>query len=320
MHKIAIEEHFLLRELDDYFHTLVKGVSNESFDKVLPKFWDLDAARLADMDKEGIERSILSCFNFGSVQLDPNTARAMEMARRMNDILAERIKKRPDRFSGFAALPNAEASVAEFRRCVTELGFHGAMVNGQTHGHYLDEQKYWPLWEATQELDVPIYLHPWSSPPDQLKAYDGYTDILGPAWNWTVETATHALRIMCSGVFDAYPKAMMILGHMGELLPFSMERFDQGWQFYAGHKAKHPITFYMRNNLLITTSGNVSPVSLTGAVMSLGADRILFATDYPFDLGPAFRQSLESGILSAADLEKVHSGNAKRVFRLSEAK
>src|SRR5712675_3426875 len=128
MHKIAIEEHFLLRELDDYFHTLVKGVSNESFDKVLPKFWDLDAARLADMDKQGIERSILSYFNFGSVQLDPDSARAVEMARRMNDILAERIKKRPDRFSGFAALPlqNAEVSTkSEFRRCVTELGFRG---------------------------------------------------------------------------------------------------------------------------------------------------------------------------------------------------
>jgi 2,3-dihydroxybenzoate decarboxylase len=263
----------------------------------------------------------LSCFNFGSVQLDPDAARAVEMARRMNDILAERIKKRPDRFSGFAALPlqDAGASAAEFRRCVTELGFRGAMVNGQTHGHYLDEQKYWPLWEAAHELDVPIYLHPWSSPPDQLKAYDGYPDILGPTWNWTVETATHALRIMCSGVFDAYPKAMMILGHMGELLPFSMERFDQGWQFYAGHKAKHPITFYMRNNLFITTSGNVSPVSLTGAVMSLGADRILFATDYPFDLGPAFRQNLESGILSAADLEKLYRGNAKRIFKLGES-
>ncbi len=133
-----------------------------------------------------------------------------------------------------------------------------------------------------------------------------------------METATHALRIICSGVFDAYPKAMMILGHMGELLPFSMERFDQGWQFYAGHKAKHPITFYMRNNLLITTSGNVSPVSLTGAMMSLGADRILFATDYPFDLGPAFRQNLESGILSKADLEKIYRGNAKRIFMLGD--
>ncbi|HWL88000.1 MAG TPA: amidohydrolase family protein, partial [Polyangiaceae bacterium] len=128
MHKIAVEEHFLLRELDDYFRTLVKGVSSESFDKVLPKFWDLDAARLADMDKQGIERSILSCFNYGSVQLDPDSARAVDMARRMNDILAERIKKHPDRFSGFAALPlqDAEASVAEFRRCVTELGFRGA--------------------------------------------------------------------------------------------------------------------------------------------------------------------------------------------------
>ncbi len=144
MNKIAIEEHFLLRELDDYFHTLVKGVSSKSFDKILPKFWDLDAGRLADMDKQGIERSILSCFNFGSVQLDPDSARAVEMARRMNDILAERIKKRPDRFSGFAALPlqDAKAAAAEFRRCVTELGFRGAMVNGQTHGHYLDEQKY----------------------------------------------------------------------------------------------------------------------------------------------------------------------------------
>src|SRR5260370_27481967 len=144
MNKIAIEEHFLLRELDDCLGTLLKGVSREACEKILPKFWDLDAGRLADMDKQSIERSILSCFNFGSVQLDPDSARAVEMARRMNDILAERIKKHPDRFSGFAALPlqDAKAAAAEFRRCVTELGFRGAMVNGQTHGHYLDEQKY----------------------------------------------------------------------------------------------------------------------------------------------------------------------------------
>src|SRR5260370_41754651 len=166
MNKIAIEEHFLLRELDDYFHTIGKGVSSESFDKGLTKFWDLDAGRLADMDKQGIERSILSCFNFGSVQLDPDSARAVEMARRMNDILAERIKKRPDRFSGFAALPlqDAKAAAAEFRRCVTELGFRRAMANGQTHGQYLDDQKYWPVWKAAEELGAPIYLHPSSSP------------------------------------------------------------------------------------------------------------------------------------------------------------
>src|SRR5882757_4514906 len=132
MNKIALEEHFLLREFDDYFRMLVKGLSSESFDKVLPKFWDLDAARLADMDKMGIERSILSCFNYGSVQLDPDSARAVDSARRMNDILAERIESHPDRFSGFAALPLQDpiAAVAEFRRCVTKLGFHGAMING----------------------------------------------------------------------------------------------------------------------------------------------------------------------------------------------
>jgi predicted TIM-barrel fold metal-dependent hydrolase len=322
MHKIAIEEHFLLREFDDYFRMLVEGVSSESFDKVLPKFWDLDAARLADMDKLGIERSILSCFNYGSVQLDTDSARAVDMARRMNDVLSERIKDHPDRFSGFAALPlqDAEASVAELRRCVTELGFHGAMINGHTHGHYLDEEEYWPLWAAAEDLDVPIYLHPWSSPPEQLKAYDRYPDLLGPTWNWTVETATHALRIMCSGVFDAYPKATLILGHMGELVPYHMTRFDQGWQFYAAHKAKHPITFYMRNNMLMPTSGNVSPTSLTGAIMSLGADRILFATDYPFDPGPTFLQILESGILSETDLEKIYRGNAERVFKLGDSK
>ena len=123
------------------------------------------------------------------------------------------------------------------------------MVNGHTGGHYLDEAKYWPLWEAAAELGMPIYLHPWASPPDQLKAYDGYPDILGPTWNWTVETATHGLRIICSGVFDAYPAAMLILGHMGELLPFSMERFDQGRQFHAAHKAKQPITYYLRTNV-----------------------------------------------------------------------
>jgi predicted TIM-barrel fold metal-dependent hydrolase len=160
------------------------------------------------------------------------------------------------------------------------------------------------------------HLHPWSSPPDQLRAYESYSDLLGPAWNWTVETATHAPRIICSGVFDAYPKAKLILGHMGELLPYHMERFDQGWQLSSGHNAKHPITHYIRNNLWITTSGNVSPTSLTGALMALGADRILFATDYPFDLGPAFLATLESGILSTADLEKVYRTNAEHIFKL----
>jgi 2,3-dihydroxybenzoate decarboxylase len=141
MHRIATEEHFLLRELDDYFRTLAKGASSESFEKVLPKFWDLDVGRLADMDKQGIELSLLSCFNYGSVQLDPDPARAVEMACRMNDILAERIKKHPDRFSGFAALPlqDAETSVVEFRRCVTELGFRGAMVNGH-HENKRDQE------------------------------------------------------------------------------------------------------------------------------------------------------------------------------------
>lgn len=318
MKKIAIEEHFLLQELDDYFQMLTKGVSGESLDRVLPKFWDLGAGRLADMDEKGIERSILSCFNYGSVQLDPDPARAVDVARRMNDILAERITQHPDRFSGFAALPlqDPDAAVAEFRRAVTELGFHGAMVNGHTQGSYLDEAKYWPLWQAAEELNVPVYLHPWSSPPDQLRAYESYSDLLGPAWNWTVETATHALRIICSGVFDAYPKAKLILGHMGELLPYHMERFDQGWQLSSGHNAKHPITHYIRNNLWITTSGNVSPTSLTGALMALGADRILFATDYPFDLGPAFLATLESGILSTADLEKVYRANAEHIFKL----
>jgi 2,3-dihydroxybenzoate decarboxylase len=318
MEKIAIEEHFLLPELDDYFKMLTNGVSGESFDPVLPKFWDLDAGRLSDMDEKGIELSILSCFNYGSVQLDPNPSRAVDVARRMNDILAERITQHPDRFSGFAALPlqDPDAAVAEFRRAVTELGFHGAMVNGHTQGSYLDEAKYWPLWQAAEELNVPIYLHPWSSPPDQLGAYEGYPDLLGPAWNWTIETATHALRIICSGVFDAYPKAKLIVGHMGELLPYHMERFDQGWQLSSGHHAKHPITHYIRNNVWITTSGNVSPTSLTGALMALGADRILFATDYPFDLGPAFIAILESGILSTADLEKVYRTNAERLFTL----
>ncbi|PXX03272.1 2,3-dihydroxybenzoate decarboxylase [Mycolicibacterium moriokaense] len=318
MGKIAIEEHFLLPEFDDYFRTLIAGVPSESFDPVLPKFWDLDTGRLADMDLLGVERSILSYFNYGSVQLDPDAERAVQMARRMNDALAQRIALHPDRLSGFAALPlqDPDAAVGEFRRTVTELGFKGAMINGHTGGHYLDEAQYWPLWEAAAQLSVPIYLHPWSSPADQLKAYDGYPDILGPTWNWTVETATHALRIMCSGVFDAYPTAMMILGHMGELLPFCMERFDQGWQFYAAHKAKHSITHYLRTNVWITTSGNVSAVSLTGALSALGADRILFATDYPFDLGPAFLPTMENGILSTADLDKVYRGNAEQIFQL----
>ena len=192
-------------------------------------------------------------------------------------------------------------------------------MNGHTQGEYLDQPECWPLWQAAEELDVPIYLHPCSSPKDQLKAYDRYPDLLGAAWNWSVETAIHALRIMCAGVFDAYPRATLILGHMGELLPYHMARFDQGWKFHTEHKANHPITYYIRNNVLITTSGNVSPATLTGALMTLGADRILFATDYPFEVGPEFIRILESGILSEGDLEKVYHQNARRVFKLGQS-
>ncbi len=222
--------------------------------------------------------------------------------------MAEQIHRHPDRFAGFAALPlqNPVAAIAELERAVTQLGFVGALINGHTNGAYLDEHPYWGIWERAEQLGVPIYLHPADSPADQMKIYQGYPGLRSATWNWTVETATHALRIICSGIFDAFPRAIMVLGHMGEALPYVLKRIDDGWGGTPQSKhLQHLPSYYIKNNVMITTSANCSPEALNCALSAVGTDHLLFSTDYPYASMEHTTRFVETAPISEMDREKI---------------
>ena len=208
--------------------------------------------------------------------------------------------------------------VEELERAVTQLGFKGALINGHTNGAYLDERKYWGIWERAEQLGVPIYLHPADSPADQMKIYQGYPGLRSATWNWTVETATHALRIICSGIFDAFPRAIMLLGHMGEALPYVLKRIDDGWRGTPQSKQlQHPPSYYVKNNVMITTSANCSPEALNCALLAVGADHLLFSTDYPYASMERTTRFVETAPISEMDREKIFHVNAERLLKLS---
>ena len=216
----------------------------------------------------------------------------------MNDFLATRIAAYPITVRGWAALPVQEpdAAAQELDRCVTQLGFVGAMINGHTQGRISRRAKFLPIWEKAAGLGVPIYLHPGLTTPDPVRTYEAYPALEKPAWGWSVETGLHALRIILGGVFDRFPDMQLILGHMGELLPFHCARFDQIQPAIAAQNGapRHPITHYIHNNIMITTSGNLSPATMIAAIIELGADRILYATDYPLADADHFNHLVET--------------------------
>ena len=233
--KIALEEHFAIPETvadsRGYF-------PDQVWEEVKSRVLDLHDRRLSLMDEYGIETMLLS-LNAPAVQAIPDPAKADEIARRSNDYLAEQVRKRPDRFQGLAALPMQDPARAtrELERCVKELGFRGALVNGFSQVNdaetavYYDLPQFRPFWATMERLDVPFYLHPRNPLPRDAKIYDGHPWLLGPIWAFAQETAVHALRLMGSGLFDAHPGLQIILGHMGENLPFALWRVDNanGW-------------------------------------------------------------------------------------------
>lgn len=230
------------------------------------------------------------------------------------------MRKHSGRFAGLAALPLQDpvSATDELERAVTQLGFKGALINGHTNGAYLDERKFWGVWERAELLGVPIYLHPADSPSDQMKIYEGYPGLRSAVWNWTVETATHAFRIICSGVFDAYPHATMLLGHMGEALPYTLRRIDDGWKGTPQRKQiQHLPSYYVKNNVFITTSGNCSTEALLCALLAVSADHILFSTDYPYAQIDAMAQFVETAPISEIDREKICHLNAERLLKLT---
>lgn len=317
MKKITLEEHFLAPGLQ--FSSAIAGLLNPNFAaQMASKMSDIEQYRLPEMDRNGIDMQVLSLPP--GLQMEKDAATAVKIAKHANDSFAEIVRKHPTRFAGLAALPlqNPEAAADELERSVKQLGLKGAMINGHTHGEIIDEQKFWIVWERAEALQVPIYLHPGSTPPTQVnRIYEGYPELLGPTWNWGVEMGTYALRLIFSGLFDTFPKTTLILGHMGEMLPFILWRLDSRAKISPGTRTiKKLPSQYIKENIVITTSGQFAPEPLLCSLITLGADRILFAVDYPFESTEEGVRFIETAPISDGDKEKICHLNAEKLLSL----
>src|SRR5262249_26143147 len=322
--KIALEEHFAIPEtLEDSHGYFPDRVWQEVKSRVM----DIHERRLREMDDNGIELRLLS-LNAPAVQAIPDKARAAEIARKANDYLADQVAKRPSRFQGLAALAmqNPEIAARELIRCVKELGFRGALVNGFSDASTADRPVYYDtppfrsFWAEVEKLGVPFYLHPRNPRPQDAVIYEDHPWLLGPAWAFGQETAVHALRLMGSGLFDAYPKLRIILGHMGEGLPYSMWRIDNHnkWMSVQNrYPAKRKISEYFRENFYITTSGNFRTQTLIDAILEIGADRILFSADWPFENIDHAALWFDAAAIAEIDRHKIGRTNARLLFKLA---
>lgn len=313
--KIALEEHFLCPGFEDYWKTTVGDVAPEILKQVVARLSDFGEQRLAAMDGAGISRAVLSIAGPG-VQAERDTAKAVRNAKAANDFLAAEVSKRPDRYSGFGhlAMQDARAAADELERCMTQLGFAGVMINGHTHGRYLDDASLAPFWERAEALNAAIYIHP-TDPITPSPALEGHTGLRRATWEWTFETGSHALRLVFGGVFDRYPKARVILGHMGETLPFLLWRFDSRAKLYGVKLSKAPSDI-IKENILVTTSGMCSAEPLHCTMAALGHERIMFAADYPFEKAEEAGHWIEEVALSDSERADIASNNAKRHLSL----
>jgi 2,3-dihydroxybenzoate decarboxylase len=313
MKKIALEEHFLAPGFEPYWLKTVEDVEPERYRQVLARLGDFGEQRLAAMETTGIEVSVLSIAGPG-VQIEPDAAKAVKIARDGNDFLAKEIQKRPDRYRGLAhlAVQDAKAAADELERCVRDLKFCGAMINGHTNGQYLDDPANYPLWERAEALGAILYLHP-ADPVTPMPALDGYRGLKRATWEWTVETGTHALRIVFSGLFDRFPKAKLALGHLGETLPYQLWRFDSRAKLYGVKLKKNP-SDYIRENIVVTTSGMFSYEPIDCAIKALGRQNVMFSADYPFENPAEAGEFMEKLPLDKSVLEDLAYNNASRLL------
>ena len=321
--KIGLEEHFAIPQTLQDSAGFVPG---EYWTELSKRLLDIHEGRLRQMDENGMEMMILS-LNAPAVQAIPDPKKAHELSVRANDFLAEQVAKRPDRFQAFAALPmqDPELATRELERCMKELKFRGALVNGFSQVGsadnvvYYDAPQYESFWAACERLDAPFYLHPRNPLPSWGQIYAGHPWLLGPTWAFGQETAVHALRLMASGLFDRHAGLKIILGHLGEGLPYSMWRVDHRNAWVKAPKtypAKKKLCEYFQNNFYLTTSGNFRTQTLIDAILEIGADRILFSTDWPFENVDHASDWFNSTSISEADRLKIGRTNAMSLFKL----
>ncbi len=321
MKTIALEEHVGAPKIAAAARAAGKVLVRKTPEQVVEKLKDAGEGRLADMDAAGIDLQVLSATGEGLDKLDRETGAIL--ARESNDALAEIVRGRPDRFAAFAllAMQDPEEAACELERCVVTLGFKGALISGTINDRFLDDPIFAPVLAQAEKLDVPLYLHP-APPPEAV--YKGYfsglpEEIAGSlatsAWGWHVETGLHSLRLVAAGVFDRFPNLQIIIGHMGENLPFSLARADERLAPFTGHLQRQ-VKDYFLTNFHITTSGYFTLPPLLCALMVFGVDRILFSVDYPFASNTPAKDLLATAPLSTADLEKIAHLNAERLLKL----
>ena|SRR5487761_238736 len=318
MRIIAVEEHFRTPSLRDSDKPAQPKSASDDDTKRLAitnsRLNDIDAVRIAEMDAAGVDMQVIGHAVSSVEQL--SSKQALPLAREANDVLAEAVRAHPDRFAGFATLPisDPDAAATELERCVTTYGFVGAMVCGHGADFYLDDRRAWPIFECAQALDVPIYLHPAGPHPDVVRAYySGYesTGLKGAPWGWGVEAGTQAVRLILSGLFDVHPRLRILLGHLGEMIPYAALRLDR-----ARTTLKRKPSEYFCEHFYITTSGNFHYPAMLCAMMTMGPEHVLFAVDYPYVENHTGVDFLRSAPLSDADRELIAHGNAERLLKL----
>ncbi len=321
--KIAFEEHMAIPETT----AETKDFAGESgrFDAFTKEILDLDDIRLDAMDQSGIELAILS-LNAPAIQSILDLDQAIETARIANNAIAEAKSRHPKRYEGLAALPmqDPDAASLELERCVKELGFKGALVNGFTQKDdpdtaiYFDIPEYRSFWSTVSELDVPFYLHPRMGLPSQSGNLMDHPWLRSSPWGFSVETATHALRLCGSGLFDDFSNLKIVIGHLGEFIPYNLWRMDARMRFSPrGYRGEKLLGDYFRKHFHITTSGNHCDASLRCAIEMLGTDQLYFSSDYPFErMTDAASWFDNTEVLTTAERQKIGRDNAIKLFGL----
>lgn len=316
--KIAVEEHFISPEGAQYLIEAESFMGPERIarmEALLKRLADCDKIRLDVMDAAGIDHAILSLCGPGA-QIEKDTSVALRFARECNDGLAKTTSLHPSRFSGLGhlALQDPFEAANELERCISQLGMVGVMINGHTLGSYLDEDRYSVFWERAAAFGAPVYIHPaYAARSSAL--YSNFPELGGVLWGWMAETGGHTLRLIFGGVFDRFPKAKVVLGHMGEALPFLQWRLDRSYRkFDPVKRSAFPPSHYLKNNIWATTSGVHSPAALTCVINEMGVERVMFSIDYPFEDSAEASEWINNAPISAADRTRICSTNAQELF------
>jgi len=328
--RIATEEAFATPDQLAAYHLLGESGWNDPdvlfwrnvvagrFDDIVARLLDLGEGRIAAMDRHGIDMQLLLLTSPGVQLFSP--VRASEMACASNDLLAEAIARHPSRFAGLATIaPHDPAgAVREMERAMNQLGLRGVVVNSHTNGRYLDEQAFWPILEAAEAMDAPIYIHPRSLPQQAAAAYEPL-NLNGGIWGYAAETGLHAMRLIMGGIFTRFPGLKIVLGHLGEGLPWWLYRLDYMHELQSRRirrESNRKPSDYIRQNIWITTSGMNDADALRFCLAKLGPERILWAVDYPYQEAAEAVSFLEEMDLPAAHKAAIFGGNAEHLFKI----